>query len=287
MLFLVLLATIFFAGKSLAATPVWLTLPATPTLPGSVDNAKVDINGVKLWWGNYGGTVGSSDKLPVVFIHGGLGYSAYFGDVIKLLMPNRTVIAVDRRGHGRSTMNDVPFTFDMFASDTHDLLSELGITKAAWVGWSDGAATTLAALMNTTIASTIDRAFVFAGFHDVSSTNSSWPSTDMYSTFVSRCQTEYATLQPDGNFTKFGIAVATLENSQPTWTASDLAKITLGSKVTIAGAQYDEAVNLDEAEILNGMVKGSRLVTLTNVSHFAPVQDPQQFAEQVEVFLDL
>lgn len=54
--------------------------------------------------------------------------------MIDILAANHSVIAVDRRGHGRSTYNaDDVFTFDMFASDTHALLQSENITSAFWV----------------------------------------------------------------------------------------------------------------------------------------------------------
>lgn len=192
---------------------------------------------------------------------------------------------VDRRGHGRSTYNaNDTFTYDMFASDTHALLESEGITSAFWVGWSDGAATTLAALLNTTISSTIKKAFVFAGFQSVSDSNTTYPSTAMYTEFISRCQAEYAELQPSASFADFGGKVQTLEETLPDWSDADLAAID-GSKVTIAGAEFDEAVNLDVAPHLNSVISGSELVILKNVSHFAPVQDAVGFAAAVETFV--
>lgn len=113
----------------------WETLPATPALPTPVNTTLSTINGVQLWLQKYNEKAGGT---PIVFDHGGLGYSAYFGDVIKqLVAAGNYVVAVDRRGHGRSTFNtgDV-FTYDMFANDIFAQLSEQGITKYNVVGKS-------------------------------------------------------------------------------------------------------------------------------------------------------
>lgn len=72
-------------------------------------------------------------------------------------------------------------------------------------------------------------------------------------------------------------AVEKLESAQPAWDAHDLAKITLGHRVTVVGADKDETVFVDEAQKLHEMIKDSRLVTLRSVSHFAMLQDPEQF----------
>ncbi|TVY73232.1 AB hydrolase superfamily protein [Lachnellula suecica] len=260
----------------------WETLPATPALPTPVNTATFAQDGTKLWFQKYNT---AATGTPIVLIHGGLGYSAYFGDVITILSKTHPVIAVDRRGHGRSTYNaDDVFTFDMFAQDTYALLQAEGVTCAVYVGWSDGAATTLASLLNTTIASTITKAFVFAGFQSFSDTNSTFTDTAIYAEFLSRSATEYATLQPSANFTDFGTKVGTLEATLPDWSDADLAKID-GSKVTIAGADHDEAVNLAVPAHLSSVITGSSLVMLKDVSHFAPVQDATAFAAAVEAIL--
>jgi pimeloyl-ACP methyl ester carboxylesterase len=263
-------------------TAQWETLPATPDLPTPISTATYSKDGANLWFQKYNTAASGT---PIVMIHGGLGYSAYFGSVISILSQTHQVIAVDRRGHGRSTYNanDV-FTFDMFAQDTYCLLQSEGVTSAVFVGWSDGAATVLASLLNSTIDSMITKAFVFAGFQSVSDSNTTFTDTAIYSTFVSRCATEYAELQPSANFTDFATKVATLEGTLPEWSDADLAKID-GSKVTLAGADHDEAVNLDVPAHLNAVITGSKLVMLKDVSHFAPVQDPVGFAAAVEASL--
>ncbi|ETS77418.1 hypothetical protein PFICI_11292 [Pestalotiopsis fici W106-1] len=265
------------------ATPIWETLPPTPSLPGNAAGSHTQINGVEIWHAEFG--TPSAEKLPVLMLHGGFGNSDYFGDVIEILMKNHYVIAMDTRGHGRSTMDSVPSTYELYASDASGLLESLGISKAAWVGWSDMAMGTYAALMDAQNSTLIDRAFAFGGGHEVASTNASFTSTAIYTEFVTRAQEEYQTLQPNGNLTAFANAVSTLEGTQPNWTESDFAKIRLGSKVTVSDAQYEEAIVLSEPALLNSWIEGSVLVTMTNVSHFAPVQDPVQFAAKVEAFL--
>lgn len=261
----------------------WATLPATPSLPTPVNTTLSTINGANLWLQRYNEAAGGT---PIVFDHGGLGYSAYFGDVIQsLVKAGKQVVAVDRRGHGRSTYasGDV-FTFDGFANDIHAQLLEQGITTYDVVGWSDGAATTLAMLLNTTITANIRKAFVFAGFMVPEDSNTTFTDTAIYSEFLSRCATEYAELQPNANFTDFATKVGTLEATLPQFTTAQLSKID-GSKVAIVGADHDEAVNLDVPAKLNAAISGSKLVMLTDVSHFAPVQDPTQFTTAVTSFL--
>ncbi|KAM0209264.1 hypothetical protein ACHAQD_011243 [Fusarium lateritium] len=262
--------------------PVWQTLPSTPNLPSPINTKTSLINGVHLWMQEYNKGAGG---IPIVFDHGGLGYSAYFGSVISRLVDHgRYVIAVDRRGHGRSTFNEVDtFTFDQFAKDINDQLKAVGVNEYNVVGWSDGAITTLSALINPVTAKPIKKAFIFGGSANPEQTNSTFSSTAIFSEFVTRCRTEYSQLQPHANFTLFGSKVATMEATLPQFTDKQLGSID-GSRVIVVGAEHEEAVNLDVPKKLHSAIKGSQLQILTGVSHFAPLQDPKQFAAAVEKF---
>lgn len=263
-------------------TPIWETLPATPDLPSPIETKTTLINGVQLWMQKYNEHVGG---IPLVMDHGGLGFSAYFGSVISRLVANgRYVIAVDRRGHGRSTFKaDDVFTYDQMADDIHVQLATAGVHKYNVVGWSDGAMTTLAALINPTLAAPINKAFVFGGAANPDQTNATFSSTAIFSEFVARCRVEYPQLQPNANFTQFGRKVATMEATLPQITDEQLGTID-GSRVIIVGAEYEEAINLDTPEKLHRAIKGSQLEILPGVSHFAPLQDPDQFTKAVEKY---
>ncbi|KAJ4314005.1 hypothetical protein N0V84_009112 [Fusarium piperis] len=263
-------------------TPIWQTLPPTPNLPSPINTKTTLINGVQLWMQKYNEKAGG---IPIVMDHGGLGYSAYFGSVISRLVANgHYVIAVDRRGHGRSTFNanDV-FTYDQMADDIHDQLSAAGVSKYNVVGWSDGAMTTLAALVNPTLAAPIQKAFIFGGAARPDQSNATFSDTAIFGEFVSRCGAEYAQLQPNANFGVFANKVGTMEATLPQITDKQLGTID-GSRVIIVGAEHEEAINLDVPEKLHKAIKGSQLKILPGVSHFAPLQDPEQFTKAVEKF---
>ncbi|KAF4450607.1 putative alpha/beta fold family hydrolase [Fusarium austroafricanum] len=279
----------FFAFAALANgltvqqhKPIWLTLPPTPELPSPINTKTTLINGVHLWMQEYNKKAGG---VPIVMDHGGLGYSAYFGSVIsRLIKHGHYVIAVDRRGHGRSTFNkDDVFTFDQFAQDINDQLKAIGVSEYNVVGWSDGAVTTLSALINQVTAEPIKKAFIFGGTANPEQSNSTFSSTEVFSEFVSRCRTEYAELQPHANFTLFGSKVVTLEATLPQFTDEQLGSID-GHRVIIVGAEHEEAVNRNVPAKLHKAIKGSKLQILKGVSHFAPLQDPEQFTAAVEKF---
>ncbi|CAE7183294.1 unnamed protein product [Rhizoctonia solani] len=272
-----------YARPSLRATEPWLTLPPTPELPGNPAGTKTTVNGVKIWHAEFG--TKSSSKLPVLMLHGGFGSSNYWGSVVNLLMKNHYVIVMDARGQGRSTMDSTPYSFDLYARDAAGILKSLGISQAAWVGWSEGADTVLAALLNSELSPMVARAFTTGAWHNVEANNATYTSTAIYQEFITRASAEYKVFQPNGNLTALANALTVLESTQPTWTQSDLAKITLGSKLTLSWGEHEEAINLSERTLLPSWIKNSKSVIMSAVSHFAPLQDPAQFAADLETFL--
>ncbi|KDN43702.1 hypothetical protein RSAG8_05892, partial [Rhizoctonia solani AG-8 WAC10335] len=264
-------------------TPLWLTLPATPELPGNPVGTKTTVNGVQIWHAEFG--TKSSSQLPVLMLHGGFGSANYWGSVVELVMKNHYVIVMDARGQGRSTMDSTPYSFDLYARDAAGILKSLGISQAAWVGWSEGADTVLAALLNSALSPMVARAFTTGAWHDLAANNATYTDTAIYKQFVTRAAAEYQAFQPNGNLTALADALTLLESTQPTWTASDMAKISLGPKLTLSWGQHEESINLSEQTVLPSLIKNSKSVILPGVSHFAPLQNPTQFAAALETFL--
>ncbi|CAE6456779.1 unnamed protein product [Rhizoctonia solani] len=266
-----------------AATPIWETLPPTPTLPGNPVGTKTPINGVQIWHAEFG-TKKASD-LPVIMLHGAMASSRWWGAEVEQLMKKHYVIVMDTRGHGRSTMDDTPFSYDLFAQDTAALLKTLGISKAAWIGWSDGGNSILSALLDPKIAPMVARGFTTGANHNTTALNATYGDTQMIYTAYDRVVAETEELQSHENRTILESALDTLGSTQPMWTKADLQKITLGSKLTLSWGDHEEVINLSEAAFMHDAIPNSKLVLAKNVSHFGLVQDPKQFTTILEKFL--
>lgn len=80
----------------------------------------------------------SGEGRVVVLIHGLTASSLHFQKQIPVLASHFRIIAPDLRGHGQSeTLND-HLTLQRLALDLKQLLAELKITKASFIGWSMG-----------------------------------------------------------------------------------------------------------------------------------------------------
>ncbi|CAH7683715.1 Alpha/Beta hydrolase protein [Phakopsora pachyrhizi] len=265
------------------ATEPWLNLPSTPSLPGNPVGKTALINGVNLWYAEFGNV--HSKDVPVLLLHGGFGNSDYFGSVIPLISQTRRIIAMDTRGHGRSTLNGQKLTYDIYASDATGLLKFLGIPKAAFVGWSDMGVGTIAAMMGSSTSTFVERAFLYGAFSNIKASNEAYSGTNIFKQFVTRASAEYLKYQPRGDLKALQTALLTLYSTLPLYTASDLAKIKLGNKVTVCFGEHEEAIKLSELDALPKMIVGSNRVIIKGVSHFGMLQNPAAVAREINNLL--
>lgn len=75
---------------------------------------------------------------PVVVLHGNGEDHAYMLEVVAPLARERSVIAVDSRGHGESARGGESLSYELMAFDVLEVMSRLGVTQAHVLGFSDG-----------------------------------------------------------------------------------------------------------------------------------------------------
>jgi pimeloyl-ACP methyl ester carboxylesterase len=259
------------------AEPQWMTLPATPTLPAAAESGYAPVNGVKIWYAVFG------EGQPLIMLHGGLGNSNYWGNQVPALAKKYKVIVMDSRGHGRSTRNEEPYGYDLMASDVVGLLDYLKIDKVALVGWSDGAILGLDIAMRH--PERLSKLFAFAANSDTAGV-ADISASPVFNAYIDRAGKEYEALSATP--TEFGTFVDQISKmwaTQPNWTADDLKKITVPT--WIVDGDRDEAIKRENTEFMAANIPNAGLLILPNVSHFAFLQDPQQFTDAVLHFMDV
>lgn len=75
---------------------------------------------------------------PLILLHGNGESCNYFEHQIPFFSKNYRVIAIDTRGHGKSSRGEKPFTIKQFAEDLRSFMDEKGMEKAILLGFSDG-----------------------------------------------------------------------------------------------------------------------------------------------------
>lgn len=83
--------------------------------------------------------LGGKENAPVlVLLHGGFGSIADFSTLIPSLQQRFRLVAIDTRGHGRSTLGNAALTYAQAADDVRYILQRLKIAKFNLFGFSDG-----------------------------------------------------------------------------------------------------------------------------------------------------
>ncbi|MFT4121943.1 alpha/beta fold hydrolase [Bradyrhizobium sp.] len=272
-LFIALLVTVSITAAR--AAPPWLSLPPTPTLPKATQSGVAPVNGVRIWYAVFG------HGQPVIMLHGGLANANYWGHQVRALQRHYRVIVMESRGHGRSSRNQEPFGYDLMASDVVGLLDHLKIGKAAIVGWSDGAIIGLDIAMKH--PERVSRLFAFAANSDPSGV-ADIASSDVFNAYIARAGEEYKRLSPTpSEYKSFVADITRMWESQPKWTASDLAAIKVPT--WIVDGDHDEAIKRENTEFMAASIPGAGLLIQPEVSHFSFLQDPEQFSDDVLRFL--
>ena len=110
----------------------------------------------------------------------------------------------------------------------------------------------------------------------------------VFTPIIGRClnrhKQDYARLSttPD-QFDEFFEAVGLMQRTQPNYSALDLAEISV--YVAIVRSEHDEFIKREHAEYLARTIPNAEFVYLPGVSHFAPLQRPEQFNRAMLAFL--
>ena len=245
-------------------------------LPAATAQGYAEHEGARIWYATYGAGA------PVILLHGGLGHSGNWGyQVPALVSSGYQTVVIDSRGHGRSTRDASPFSYELMAADVRAVMDRLQLEKAALVGWSDGACTALvlAAQAPTRVAGV----FFFACNMDPSGTKEI-----EFGPILNRCFSRHVqdykqlSTTPD-QFDEFSAAVGLMQQTQPNYSAQDLAQIRV--PVAIVQSEHDEFIKHAHAEYLARSIPDAEFIELSGVSHFAPLQRPTQFNRAILDFL--
>ncbi|NTX24104.1 alpha/beta fold hydrolase [Burkholderia cepacia] len=246
-------------------------------LPAADEQGWLEHDGARIWHASFG------HGPPVVLLHGGLGHGGNWGNQVPaLLAAGYRAIVIDSRGHGRSTRDAQPYSYERMASDVLAVLDALHVDRARFVGWSDGAC--IALVLADRAPERAAGVFFFACNMDPGGTKEIVPGPLLDRCFA-RHRKDYAALSATpGEFDAFVAAVSEMMRTQPDYSAEDLAAIAV--PVTIVLGEHDEFIRPEHAAYLARTIPGATLTILPGVSHFAPLQRPARFNATMLAFLD-
>ena len=273
---LIVLIIVLVAGcaTNRPAVSLWKTLPDAPPMPSADESGLATVNDIKMYYAIFN----KEGKEPVILLHGGFVNSDYWSFEVPLLSKSHKVIVVDSRGHGRSTMSDQPFSYNLMASDILQLMNYLKIKKASIVGWSDGGIIGLNLAINN--SERIDKLFTFGTNYNLSGYKSEPADPAAGARFMAKVQADYIKLSstPDG-FLKLRSALGKMYSSEPNLNPEEIK--TIKAPTVIAGGQYEQFIKREHFEELAHLIPNAKLVILPNVSHGGLLQDPVHFHRAV------
>lgn len=259
-----------------SAEELWQQLPALTPLPEAKQSGYAPVNGIELYYAIYG------EGPPLIMLHGGLANTEYFGNQIPVFAKQYTVIAVDSRGHGRSSRDAKPYSYGLMASDVVALMDYLKIPKASIVGWSDGGIIGLDIAMNH--PDRLDKLFAFGANTNVAGLKPNIDKDPVFSKYIENAGKDYARLsKTPTEYESFVKQISEMWATQPDYKPEQLAKIK--SPVAIADGEHDEAIRQEHDVEMANAIPGAKLIILPGVSHFAFLQNPDMFNKAVLDFL--
>lgn len=222
------------------------------------------IQGIKWYYEIHG------EGPAVLFLHGGLESVASYKKLFSYLSSHFKLIAVDRRGHGRSYDRDEPYTYSSLAEEVMIFLETIGINQVMLIGYSDGGNIALhlalrypqyfkkiiAVSPNYRVEGGMLPEFISAIKHF---------SRDSLLAQFPHIITEYESLNPQPDFDAY------LRKSKPMWLGDPILEKEKMEQIQVPmlfiGGDRD-IIPLEHLVEMYRLVKNARLAILPNTSHF-------------------
>ena len=238
-------------ATSANAEPQWLTLPPTPVLPSADRSGYAPVNGTKTWYALFG------KGEPVILLHGGLVNSNYWGNQVPVLAKYYQVVVMDSRGHGRSSRDERPFSYEVMASDVMGLMDYLNIQKAAIIGWSDGAITGLVIAIHH--PERLTKLFAFGANSHPNGVKDGLAKNPAFQACAARAEKEYRQLSPTPDqYRSLSDQLSQMQATQPNFTAEELRSIKVPT--WIVDGDHEEAIKRENTLFMADQIPNSGLL---------------------------
>jgi pimeloyl-ACP methyl ester carboxylesterase len=266
------------APASPAATPEPVPPPQS-LMPATWDEAKgqtAEINNVEIYYEIDG------QGEPLLLLHGGFCNGTYWRAIIPALAKKYQVIVMDSRGHGRSTFDDQPITYELMASDVLGLMDHLKIKKADIVGYSDGGIIGLELAIHH--RERLNRVVAFGANFDLTGLKEDAFDSPKVQAFFAQAALDYQALSPQPErLDEFMANIMKMYATEPNYTHDQLRSIT--TPFLIADGSDDEGIYLSHTKLMASLIPGAKLAIIPDTGHFAIFEKPDEFTKMVLDYL--
>ena len=240
--------------------------------------------GTRIYWEEFG----NADGPPVVVLHAGLTSIAFMGGQIEALATEfYRVIAIDSRGHGKSSNTASVPTYEMMTDDVVAVMDARKIAKADVVGWSDGGNVGLD--LARRYPDRVRKLVAFGANHtpppdgqDAEMTKEfkeAKPDAGMF--FPLRYLYQKNSPTPD-KWPEFFERERAMVFAGPNWSLADLSNIR--APVLLLNGEHD-LVLLPYATAMKNAISGARLEVVEGEGHELPLANPAKANPTMVAFL--
>ena len=233
---------------------------------------RIDVGDANLYYETFG--AGS----PVLVLHSGLGSLEGMSNQIRALAKSHFVVAVDSRGHGRSTGANAPLSYSLMSNDMMKVLDHLRLDRVDVVGWSDGGVIGLDLAMRH--PERVRRLVAIGANYDVDGLMEDALPVG----YVPRMPFRYWLLAPDpSHWPALYREVATMWRTQPHYTLVELSHIT--APTLVMAGQHD-IVKREHTDQLAKAIPGSRESIIAGATHSVTIDKPDIVDQEIIDFLE-
>lgn len=224
----------------------------------------------------------------LLLLHGGVGTLTHFNPILAGL-DGFQILALDSRGHGKSTLGTAPLTYARLEQDVRAVLSHLGVRRLSIIGFSDGG-TVACRLASRPEGLEIERLVpVGATWHNDHSlalqkilshvTGANWRAK-----FPADAE-DYERWNPQPDFDKFVAAVVEMWMDQSASGHPNQAVEQISCPTMVVRGDDDHLVCLEWSVQLKERIGGSHLFNIPSAGHAAFADQPELFLAGVAPFL--
>ena len=232
---------------------------------------------------------GDEDAPPLLLLHGGFGTLEDFNSLVPAFSDRYWMIAMDTRGHGRSTLGSRPLSYEQLQLDALALLEHLDIESAYIIGFSDGG-----------IAAYRVAAFACERVEKLATIGATWqrrpddPANELLSKITGESWRKkfpatydiYQKYNPEPDFD--GLARAEVRmwlDPSSSGYPNQAARRICCPLLIIRGAN-DHLFAKEDAAELEQIVNGSKLETIPNAGHEAHKDQTNDVVQLIQQFFD-
>ena len=231
---------------------------------------------------------GTAQRHALVLVHGGLGNLTEFNSIAGELAKDFSLVGIDLRGHGRSTMGSAPLTYEGMQQDVVAVLEHLKLHTFSLLGFSEGGIVgyRLAAQLQSQIKAlvTVGAQWRLSPSYQVCAMTRV-PTAEMWEGVFPGSRAYYESVNRSADFSRLvGSAVALWTDLGPAgYPAGSVKDIT--TPTLIVRGDNDLLLSLDEAASLRSNLPTASFLNVPFAGHEVHKDSPRLFLAVIKDFL--